>query len=822
MKKRFSFLYFFNILLFLVSVGVTGYMIYLNHTTFDYFVLIPILFVVISLSLIIAFNLTRKSSEKESALFNRLGRWNSITYKVKKAGETAFNHLPIGIIIIDKDDNISWANAKSRDIFMSPLEKINLQDISKDLFDGIHKNPATDDGTISFGIKIYGEIYEILYLSDLDIIYLTKTTELTNLKALYDNRILAIGYMNIDNFEEALAGFDPQERAEYQGKLISMVANWAEQHGIFSRAFSDSRYMLIMDKEQLKMLQKENFDILDNTKIILRSTKLIRITLSIGVACCDIPISKLASLAQDQLDMALSRGGDQTVMKVDNKNYFYGAKTDPVPKESKVAIRNKSEELQDLIQKSSKVFILGHVNTDADCFGSMVAIYRLALAYDKETYIILDKDSIDDTVTKIYDTIRNQYVILNDSIILPSQVSKKKDENSLLMITDFQTEYQLSPNSTSIPKQFKDIGIIDHHRKGAGAFRNFSFYYCEAGASSSVELIMNLLEFSAIPLNFNDLEATWLLLGIVVDTNNFVYHTKQNTFIVASTLTKYGADMQRVKTYLKEDFSERRLRDDLIHNMETYRNVAIAFATDDKIYQRTELAKVADEMLTIDNIDFAVCIAYLSNNEVGLSARSLGVVNAQMVMERLGGGGHLNNAAAQIKDKTISEVIVQLKKVLDSLDKEENMKVILIQDVKDKGKKDQILEFSSGYANYLIKEKKAVLATPENVQTLEREKEEAQLRIQQHIKEMEKLKSVIESNPIKIQVRVGSDGKLFGSVSTKQIADELEKVCDAKLEKRKIELKQQIVGLGTYLATIELCKEVVATITIYIVENANH
>lgn len=818
MKRKTSILYIILILAMVVS-GYFTYRLIDEFHEFNYLILIPLGLIIVFLSLFFTLIFGEKKDRKIKTLEKRLSMWNTITYRVKKAGESAFNELPIGIIVIDNTYKIMWSNTQAKNIFMSPLDNTLLSDIKLKLFDEIKQNKPDENGRLIIETDIYGVIYQVEYLANHNILYFTNINDLVKLKEFYNKRLLALGYINIDNLEEALSDFDVQERAEYQGKIIGTIAKWAEKFGTFVRAFSDSRYMIIMDHGQLLEMMENNFSILDDVKSVLRGSRIVRITLSIGISCQDMGVIELANDAQEQLELALNRGGDQAVVKINEKLTFFGAKTDPIQKESKVEIRNKSQELQDDIKESDNVFIMGHRNIDADGFAACIAIYRLAKALKKNAYIILDTNSMDGTVTKVFETIKQEYVGLQQDIISPSKVYSLLEDKSFLMIVDCQTDMQVMDNK--IIKRFNRIGIIDHHRKGVGAIPNPLFYHSQTAASSSVELIFELLEFFEGNLEFTDLEATWMLLGIVVDTNNFIYRASAITFEVAAEIKRYGADMNVVKKYLKEEHSEKIVRSEFLKNMEMYHNtVAIATAPENMpIQDRTILAKVSDELISIAGVELGITIGYIGENQIGLSARSLGQVNSQIIMEKMGGGGHLNNAAAQIKNMTIPEVVKKLKEVINAcMTEEENVKVILVKDVKGKGKKNEILDLNSGYANFLIRGGSAILASPENIKALEEQQQEEKNKAEKLLQDMIETKKIIETSPVTIEMRVGNDGKLFGSINTKQIAEALEEKFKVKVDKRKIVLNNDVNMLGEHDIKINLHHEVTATIKLYVVE----
>ena len=308
---------------------------------------------------------------------------------------------------------------------------------------------------------------------------------------------------------------------------------------------------------------------------------------------------------------------------------------------------------------------------------------------------------------------------------------------------------------------------------------------------------------------------------MVVDTNNFIYRTSAVTFEIAAAIKRYGADMNIVKKYLKEEHSEKIIRSEFLKNVELfYDNVAIAVATDDMpILDRVTLAKVSDELISISGVELGITIGYISENEIGMSARSLGAINCQIIMEKMGGGGHLNNAAAQRRNETIPETVSKLKEAINSyMAEEENMKVILIKDVKGKGKKNDILDLNSGYANFLLRGGLAIVASPENIKAVEKEQEEEKYRAEKLLQEMKETKKVIEAEPIKIVVKVGADSKIYGSVNTKQIADAVESKFNLKIDKRKIILPNALNTLGEHDVKIQLHKDVTATIKVFLVE----
>ena len=565
-------------------------------------------------------------------------------------------------------------------------------------------------------------------------------------------------------------------------------------------------------------MMKKDFSILDEIKTIIKLNTAARISLSMGIACIDESISELSKHANEQLEMAENRGGDQVVVRIDDNTYYYGAKTDAIPKESKVEVRIKSEELQAVIKKYERVLVIGHSNLDADAFGATFGIYKIAKLMGKDSYMIIDPKSIDATVERIHSSILSDYVGLSDDFVTPSHALHMLDEKTLLMIVDCQSEGLLV--EPKLVKKARHIGIIDHHRQGEGSISKPEFYYSSTSASSSVELIVELLEFFDKELTFDALEATWMLLGIIVDTNNFVYRTSSKTFEVASMLKRYGADMTIAKKYLKEDIGDKRTRNEFINNVEFYKEkVGIAVDRTGIIFERATLAKISDEIISINGLDVGITIGLIGENSIGISARSLGAINVQILMERMGGGGHLNNAATQIASNDIEEVVEKIKLLVDEyLGKEETMKVILTKEVKGRGKKNDIIELQPGFANHLIRSNQAIVASPENLKKIEEEKKQAEIAAEKHLQEMKELKKLVDSTTIKVYVKVGAEGKIFGSVSMKQVIDAFEKETGVALDKRKINYENTISSLGTYDIPIQLHKEVLANIKLFVIE----
>ncbi len=808
MKVKIPYIQLIGFIIAIVAL-VVGYYFYREDPIIT---IVSVAIASVALTSIVGLFIQRQEIRKQAILKNRLDMWNSITYRVKKAGESAFNELPIGIVVINNKFEVEWSNKYAKEIFMSPLASVNLKNVNAELYADLK------DRKTNFQASIYGNIFDVKFTPEHNVIYFTDITKNVMIEKKYQNRLTTIGYINIDNLEDSLADFDVQERAENLGKIIGVIAKWAEGYGIYVRAFSESRYLVIMDYSQLVAVCDSNFTILDDMKTLNLNNDIARVTLSMGFACDDININELSEIANDQLELALSRGGDQVVVNVKGDVTFFGAKTDAKVKESKVATRLMSEELVSNINKSSNVVIMSHKVVDADGFAASLGIYKIAKALGKDAYIVLDTNSIDLTVEKIYDVIVKEYILLLDAFVTTSEAYHLLNDESLLMVVDTQSEALLV--EPKLLKKAKRIGIIDHHRKGIDVVSSNVFHYAQTYASSSVELVVGLFEFLPVEVNLNALEANWMLLGMVVDTNSFIYRTTAKTFAVAAILQSYGAQMQEVKKYLREDISERIVQNDFINNLEIYEGrIGIAASLDNIIYQRDLLAKISDQIISIDGIDAGFAIGFIDKNLIGVSARSLGKVNVQLIMEKLGGGGHLNNAAAQIKGESVEEIIYQLKALIDELiNKEEAMKVILTKEVKGRGKKGDVIDISIGYGNHLIRTNLAILATPENLRVLEIEKQKELELEMKHLAEMKELKELIEKTPLKIRVRTGSSGKLFGSVSMKQVVDAFEKETGVALDKRKILYDDNITTLGTHIIPIQLHKDVQAQITLFVIE----
>jgi c-di-AMP phosphodiesterase-like protein len=598
----------------------------------------------------------------EKAFRKELNRYiGTISHRVKKAGNEVIHGMPIGILLYNEEKVVEWHNPFIAKMFG---QESLIGHPLHDYFPGL-KNRKEKDGRLEMSHG--GRIYSIQIRSEERLLYVTDITEWSELKRRYEEEKPAIGIVMLDNLDEATQGMDDQARSIMLAKVTSEITEWAQKYQIFLRRTSSDRFLMIMNQSALKKLEQSRFDILDEVRDMTIEQKL-PLTLSIGVAAGVDTYVELGHLAQTSLDIALGRGGDQAAVKVGQRLSFYGGRSNAVEKRTRVRARVISHALRDLIRESEKVIIMGHRFPDMDSIGAAVGVLKAVQLSHKEGYIVLE--GINPSIRRLMDVIHEDEQ-LGRWFITPELALQMINPRTLAVVVDTHKASMVAEPKllTMTPRKF----VVDHHRRGEEFINDATLVYMEPYASSTCELVTELLQYFDERLSMETLEATVLLAGIVVDTKSFSLRTGARTFEAASFLRRNGADPALIQRVLQEDLDAYIRKAAIIRNTEIlYDHIALAVADANHKYSQLLIAQVADTLLNMAGIMASFVISERPDGLISISARSLGQINVQLVMERLGGGGHLTNAAAQLEG-TLQEAEKRLKQVLEQMKEEEGL-----------------------------------------------------------------------------------------------------------------------------------------------------
>lgn len=582
----------------------------------------------------------------------------TLSYRMKKVGEEALLEMPIGILLVNENFDIEWANPYMTSMLeYDTLIGESLYSLS-DEFQTLVKSEEAGDMIIALGERKY----RVYYKADDRLFYLFDITEQVEIETLYYADRTVIGILFIDNYDELAQGMDDQTRSNLNSLVTSLINEWGAHYGIFVKRISSDRFMAVFNESILKELELSKFAILDDIREVTSKDNL-ALTLSIGVGAGSASLVELGSMAQSGLDLVLGRGGDQVAIKnPSGKVKFYGGKTNPVEKRTRVRARVISHALRDLIQESDHVFVMGHKLPDMDAIGAAVGVSKMAAMNKVKSSIVLDFNEYDRSVMRLMEEIRQDDELF-DRFITPEEALAEMTDNSLLVIVD--THKPSMVIDERVLQRMERVVLIDHHRRGEEFITNTMLVYMEPYASSTAELVTELIEYQPKHEKLSMLEATAMLAGIIVDTKSFTLRTGARTFEAASYLRSNGADTVLVQRLLKEDLDTYVERAKIVQTVEFVGNgIAIARGEAGRIYSPVLIAQTADILLTMKDVNASFVVAERSEGGIGISARSLGEVNVQIAMENLGGGGHLTNAATQMPGVTIDEAIAQLKQVI--------------------------------------------------------------------------------------------------------------------------------------------------------------
>ena len=582
----------------------------------------------------------------------------SISYRLKKVGEEALLEMPIGILLVNEQFEIEWSNPYMQGVLnIESLVGESIVNISDDIY-VFMKTDEKKEATIT----LRDRKYRVFYKEEERLLYFFDITEQVAIEKQYfaDRTVIAILF--VDNYDEITQAMDDQPRSLTNTMITSIVNEWAAEHGIFMKRISSDRFMAVLNESILTELEKKKFAILDTIRE-KTAQKNLSLTLSIGVGAGSSSLVELGELAQSSLDLVLGRGGDQVAIKQPNgKLKFYGGKTNPVEKRTRVRARVISHALRDLIQDSDQVFIMGHKNPDMDSIGASVGVRKMAQMNDVKGYVVINFDELNGSVTRLMNEIEKKSDFFEDFLSPEEALAKLTDKSLLVIVDTHKPNLVIDP---SLLKRVEKVVVIDHHRRSEDFIENPTLVYMEPYASSTAELVTELLEYQPKRVKINMLEATALLAGIIVDTKSFTLRTGARTFEAASYLRTHGADTVLVQRLLKEDIDTYIERSKIVQTVKFVKQgIAIAHGEDSKIYDSVLIAQTADILLTMKDVNASFVVAHRLDGLVGISARSLGEVNVQLIMEKLGGGGHLTNAACQLKGNSINEVIKYLEEAI--------------------------------------------------------------------------------------------------------------------------------------------------------------
>jgi len=581
-----------------------------------------------------------------------------LSHRLKKVGEEALMEMPIGIMLFNDDYQIEWTNPFLASCFNEDtLVGRSLYDVAESLIPLIKQEVDNDVFTL------HERKFNVILKREERLVYFFDVTEKVEIEKLYEDERTVLGVIFLDNYDELTQGMDDQLKSNLNSKVTSLINSWGQEYGLFIKRTSSDRFIAILNEQILIHLEKSKFSILDRVREETSKYN-IPLTLSVGIGIGSSNLPELGALAQSSLDLALGRGGDQVAIKQTNgKVKFYGGKTNPMEKRTRVRARVISHALKELVSESSKVMVMGHKYPDMDAIGSSIGILKVAQVNQKDGYIVLDTEQLDEGVKRLLAEIKKDSDLWS-RIISPDEALNLVSEDTLLVVVD--THKPSLVIEDRLLNKVENVVVIDHHRRAEEFIEDPLLVYMEPYASSTAELVTELLEYQPKRFKIDMLEATALLAGIIVDTKSFTLRTGSRTFDAASFLRSQGADTVLVQKFLKEDVNQYVKRARFIEKAHIYKTgIAISRGEESESYDQVMLAQAADTLLSISGVVASFVISKRNDNRIGISARSLGDVNVQVIMESLQGGGHLTNAATQLQNITLDEAEERLKQVID-------------------------------------------------------------------------------------------------------------------------------------------------------------
>ena len=590
-----------------------------------------------------------------------------LTLTVDTAAKTSLISSPFPLIILQTDGNIIWRSSKFNSEFANIDINKYIDDLTIDVKSEIKNRQDTSNKDILRKIEIGNKTYQIKgrYVDTkrkdkknkkeyMIILYFIDDTENIKLQKEYKDSKSCVGVLVIDNYEETIQQLESEERPQVVAQIDKCIYDWTNlTNGILIKQERD-RYIYFFEQRYLEEVKEDKFSVLDKIKEIDTKEK-VQFTLSIAISNEGNTDKEKYKSVQAAMDIVLGRGGDQAVIRENEIYKFYGGRAQEVEKRTKVKARVVAHALENLIKESNKVMIMGHTNPDMDCIGASMGIYRLAKSLNTNAYIVNNEHT---PTLQAFEKSMEKDEEYEDIIINKEVALENIDEETLLVVVDtHKSNYVEAPE---LLEKAKKIVIVDHHRRSADFIEEATLTFQEVYASSAAELVTELLQYVDVKVELKTIEAESLYAGIMMDTKNFTFKTGVRTFEAAAYLRRCGVDIIRVKKWFQSDFASYNKIADIVKNAEIV-NDTIAISIYDEKTKDTSLvcAKAADELLTISDITASFVIGNLGD-KICISGRSIGDINVQIILEKLGGGGHITLAGAQVEGMTIEETKQEL------------------------------------------------------------------------------------------------------------------------------------------------------------------
>lgn len=619
----------------------------------------------------IVFYLNLKNNESKKIEWMRYVE--NLSLNMDKIAKKAIRYLPIPMCVIEFNGKITMHNDKFSEI----IGRDRLLDENiKDVVGEIDLTKALNDenemySEIEYKDKRYSIVYRVIKNrtnSDVDymmVLYWLDKTDYLNLKEKYINEKTVIGIIEVDGYEEVIKSADEENRPLITADIERVLSTFETESKAAMKRVSKDKFFLVMNREELKKIELDKFEILDKIRHIDHGNTL-PVTISMGVGIDGETINDNFKMAVGALDLALGRGGDQVVVKTKDNFSFYGGKSKAVEKKTKVKSRLIGHALREIINQSEDVLIMGHRYPDMDAMGAAVGIYDLCKACGKESNIVLENlnDSIEIFAKKIKKDKYYKGIFINHETAI-----ERCKEDTLVIVLDTHR-----PNFTECPKLLEisdKVVVIDHHRRGVEFISDAVLLFHEIYVSSTCEMVTELIQYMDENIKINKMTAEGLLAGINLDTKNFAFKTGVRTFEAASYLRKIGADTIEVKKLFNADISDFTTKAEIIQNTKIINNrICIGYTSSEIDNVNVIIAKAADELLNIRQVEASFVLGQ-KDGKVFISARSLGDINVHVMMEKLGGGGHIDIAGAQLKNVSLKKAYNMVHEIIEEFIEED-------------------------------------------------------------------------------------------------------------------------------------------------------